>query len=93
MNRPLMTALTLSAALLCAQFVQAAEQPTVSAGDMAYMKQKQTELEQFQAQLKGMNITLPPAQQIRCLSCKTKSPRPRLTRTAPTGPRRRRSIL
>ncbi|WP_449632466.1 type-F conjugative transfer system pilin assembly protein TrbC [Rahnella aceris] len=63
MNRPLMTALTLSAALLCAQSVQAAEQPTVSAGDMAYMKQKQTELEQFQAQLKGMNITLPPAQQ------------------------------
>ena len=63
MNRPLMTALTLSAALLCAQSVQAAEQPIVSAGDMAYMKQKQTELEQFQAQLKGMNITLPPAQQ------------------------------
>lgn len=63
MNRPLMTALTLSAALFCAQSVQAAEQPTVSVGDMAYMKQKQTELEQFQAQLKGMNITLPPAQQ------------------------------
>jgi conjugal transfer pilus assembly protein TrbC len=63
MHRPLMTALTLSAALFCAQSVQAAEQPTVSPGDMAYMKQKQTELEQFQAQLKGMNITLPPAQQ------------------------------
>ncbi|PKE27603.1 type-F conjugative transfer system pilin assembly protein TrbC [Rahnella sp. AA] len=63
MNRLLITALTLSAALLCAQSVQAAEQPTVSAGDRAYMKQKQTELEQFQAQLKGMNITLPAAQQ------------------------------
>lgn len=63
MNRHLITALLLSVALLCAQSVQAAEQPTVSAGDMAYMKQKQNELEQFQAQLKGVNITLPSAQQ------------------------------
>ncbi|TPG56819.1 type-F conjugative transfer system pilin assembly protein TrbC [Ewingella americana] len=63
MNKHLITALALSVALLCAQTVQAAEQPTVSASDTTYMKQKQNELEQFQAQLKGMNITLPQAQQ------------------------------
>lgn len=63
MNKHLKAALILSAALLCAQALQAVEQPTVSANDMAYMKQKQTELKQFQAQLKGMNLTLPPAQQ------------------------------
>ncbi|MEA9392700.1 type-F conjugative transfer system pilin assembly protein TrbC [Acerihabitans sp. TG2] len=63
MNRSLISTLMLSAALLCAPFTQAAEQPSVSGNDMTYMKQQQRELEQFQAQLKGMNITLPQAQQ------------------------------
>ncbi|WP_416414465.1 type-F conjugative transfer system pilin assembly protein TrbC [Pantoea sp. App145] len=63
MNTPLITALTFSAALLCTLSVRAAEQPTVSGDDMAYMKQQQRDLELFKSQLKGMNITLPDAQQ------------------------------
>ncbi|MCX0497970.1 type-F conjugative transfer system pilin assembly protein TrbC [Erwinia billingiae] len=58
-----MTALMLSAVLLSAAGAQAAQQPTVSGNDMAYMKQQQRDLEVFKSQLQGMNITLPDAQQ------------------------------
>lgn len=63
MNRFLITALLASAALSCVRYAQAEGQPTVSNNDMAFMKQQQKELEQFKAQLKGMNITLPEQQQ------------------------------
>lgn len=58
----LITMLMLSAALLCVK-AGAAQQPTVSGNDMAYMKQQQRDLELFKSQLQGMNITLPDAQQ------------------------------
>ncbi|HCR0227214.1 conjugal transfer pilus assembly protein TrbC [Pantoea sp. AN62] len=63
MKKTLITALLAGAALLCAEMANAAEQPTVSGSDMAYMKQQQRDLELFKSQLKGMNITLPDAQQ------------------------------
>lgn len=62
MKTSLIAVLTLSTALLCAA-TNAAEQPTVSSNDLAYMKQQQRDLELFKSQLKGMNITLPDAQQ------------------------------
>lgn len=63
MKQPLITALLAGAALLCTEMANAAEQPVVSGNDMAYMKQQQRDLELFKSQLKGMNITLPDAQQ------------------------------
>jgi len=63
MKKTLITALLAGAALLCAEMANAAEQPTVSGSDMAYMKQQQRDLELFKSQLKGMNITLPDEQQ------------------------------
>ncbi|MGE9553651.1 type-F conjugative transfer system pilin assembly protein TrbC [Erwinia amylovora] len=63
MKCTLMTALIFSAMLLSAAGVQAAQQPTVSGSDMAYMKQQQRDLEVFKSQLQGMNITLPDMQQ------------------------------
>lgn len=58
-------ALIISAALFYACALSAAEQPTVSGDNLAYMKQQQQELEQFKKQLEGANIALPDMQQNR----------------------------
>lgn len=62
MKTLLITALTFSAILLCAD-AGAADQPAIAGDDMAYMKQQQRDLALFKSQLQGMNITLPDVQQ------------------------------
>ncbi|NNS09972.1 type-F conjugative transfer system pilin assembly protein TrbC [Erwinia sp. JH02] len=65
MNAKLTRALCCSALLACAFSTFAAEQPSVNPGDVAWMKQQQKELKEFQNTLMGQTVTLPPAQQDR----------------------------
>lgn len=58
-------ALFAGALLSCAFSGLAAEQPSVVPGDVAWMKQQQRELSEFQDTLRGKTVTLPAAQQDR----------------------------
>ncbi|WP_426768784.1 type-F conjugative transfer system pilin assembly protein TrbC [Erwinia aphidicola] len=54
-----------SALLTCAFSTFATGQPSVAPGDVAWMKQQQKELKEFQDTLRGKTVTLPAAQQDR----------------------------
>lgn len=58
-------ALFCGALLACAFSTCATEPPSVSRGDVAWMKQQQKALKEFQNTLMGQTVTLPPAQQDR----------------------------
>jgi len=58
-------ALSGSVLLACAFSTFATGQPSVTPGDVAWMKQQQKELKEFQDTLRGKTVTLPAAQQDR----------------------------
>lgn len=58
-------ALFCGALLACAFSTPAAEQPSVGPGDVAWMKQQQRELKEFEDTLRGKTVALPAAQQDR----------------------------
>lgn len=65
MNAKINRALCTSVLLACALSAFAAEPPSVNPGDVAWMKQQQKELEEFQNTLRGQTITLPAEQRDR----------------------------
>ena len=63
MKKIMMCVLISSALLSCSFSVNASEQASVTARDMAWMKQQQKSLQEFQEAMRGQTMQLPAAQQ------------------------------